>query len=354
MMLSRGFQDALQYLGGVKKYSAATLANYERTGNQFIAYLRGRGLDDAVKQFTSNNVQDFCTYLGGLGAQANTILNKLHGLSAMGRFLAKRKDGRGNMMLESNPTKGVERPETVETETKFLYPAELAQFLAAECPPWIAMAREVFLDTGIRLSEACEANVGDVQEIEGTVYLTIAVKGRRQRGAQPASIPLSAACAERIKDSLLARGMPLAEEPLLVDGLGLRWRRTQLGNAITTLGRWAGITRLQTSPHKLRHTANVIARQAVGPKGEKIDPLTRSKMLNHRSMKTLARYDHLVPGETARGRELQRIGMEQYLQGVREKAVVDGPLTLREKRAVEAELERLRHQVVPHPPLGGI
>lgn len=66
-----------------------------------------------------------------------------------------------------------------------------------------------------------------------------------------------------------------------------------------------------TNPHKLRHTANVIAPQSV------VDPLTRAKLRNHRSMKTLARYDHLVPGETARVREQQRRGMEAYLGAVK-------------------------------------
>jgi integrase len=81
--------------------------------------------------------------------------------------------------------------------------------------------------------------------------------------------------------------------------------------AMVRLGVAAGIRRVSTSPHKLRHTANVIARQSG------VDALTRAKMLNHRSMKTLARYDHLVPGETARGREQQRQGMEAYMRSSR-------------------------------------
>lgn len=320
MRLSKGFQDALQYYGSVKGYSRATLANYERTGHQFIAFLRSQGLDDSVKHFTSDAVMDWCSSMGALQppAKANTVLNKINGLSTMARFLMKRKDGKGKPVLAANPTKGFDRPSQVQVETKFLYPDELARFMRAETTPWASVARELFLDTGIRVAEACEANVGDVQEVNGSVYLTIAVKGRRQDGAQPASVPLSASCAETITQSLLARGMPMGEEPLLIDGLGLRWRPTQLGMQMHRLGLRAGIRRLSTSPHKLRHTANVIARQAG------VDALTRAKMLNHRSMKTLARYDHLVPGETARGREQQRQGMDAYL----------------------------RHGVVSHPPEG--
>lgn len=308
MRLSRGFQDGLQYLGGVKGYSRATLANYERTGHQFLAFLRGRKADDDVRNFTSDAVMDWASDLGARGARANTILNKLHGLSTLARYLMKRKDTRGKPLLAANPTQGFEHPTPTQTETKFLYPVELQAFLAAECAPCVALARELFIDTGLRVAEACEANVGDVQEIEGAVYLTLAVKGRRRQGEQTASIPLSAPCAEMVKDALLARGMPAEDEPLLIDLRGGRWNPTQLGMTMTRLGLRAGITRLSTSPHKLRHTANVVARQSG------IDALTRAKMLNHRSMKTLARYDHLVPGETAKGREQQRAGLAAYLR----------------------------------------
>lgn len=311
MLLSRGFRDALQYLGSVRGYSRATLTNYERTGNQFLAYLRQRQVDDSLRSFTSDMVLDFCSDLGARDVHANTILNKLHGLSTLARFLMKRKDSKGRPMLVGNPTQGFDHPEPVHTETKFLYPDELVAYLQAPASPEVALARELFIDTGIRCAEACEANVGDVQEIAGAVYLTIAVKGRRRPGQQPASIPLSAACAEHVKDALLKRGMPGPEEPLLVDGTGRRWKGTQLSMAMVRLGQRAGISRLSTSPHKLRHTANVVARQSG------VDAKTRAEMLNHRNMKTLARYDHLVPGETARGREQQRLGLEQYLQSGR-------------------------------------
>ena len=64
MQLSKGFQDALQYLGSVKGFSRATLTNYERTGLQFLAYLRNQGREDSVRSFTIDTVLDFATYLG--------------------------------------------------------------------------------------------------------------------------------------------------------------------------------------------------------------------------------------------------------------------------------------------------
>jgi len=71
---------------------------------------------------------------------------------------------------------------------------------------------------------------------------------------------------------------------------GQRFTVAELTCAFVRIGKKAGITRISTSPHRLRHTANVLARQAG------VDALTRARMLGHRSLRTLARYDHLVPG----------------------------------------------------------
>ncbi len=303
MTLSKSFEQCRQYLRGVRGYADSSLDNYERTWLQFLAYLRERGQSDEPRAFTSEAVMGFCDWLAGKGAVPNTILNKIHGLSTLARFLMKRTDGRGRPVLASNPTLGFERPKGNAVETKFLLPDELARFMAVDAPS-LALVRAVMLDTGLRCLEACEANVDDVVQLGEAHYLRLHVKGRRQAGAERATIPMSAPVAEAVTRSVLARG---AGEPLFPDARGRRFTRSQLTQAMIRLGRRAGITRITTSPHRLRHTANVIARQAG------VDPLTRASMLNHRSLRTLARYDHLVPGEVVKGREAQRAGLEKYL-----------------------------------------
>ncbi|MBZ5588652.1 MAG: tyrosine-type recombinase/integrase, partial [Acidobacteriia bacterium] len=174
-------------------------------------------------------------------------------------------------------------------------------------PAELVLPRLVLVDTGLRCGELCEANVGDLKDVAGAVYLTLRVKGRRQAGSQPVSVPLSATCAASVKAAIAARGPLDPGAPLFTDRHGRRFSRSQMTTAMIRLGQRAGITRVSTSPHKLRHTANVIARLSG------VDPLTRAAMLNHRSLKTLARYDHLVPGEVAKGREAQRQGLAVYL-----------------------------------------
>lgn len=307
-LLSGSFELCRQYLRGVQGYSDATLSNYERTWQQYLAYLRGQHLSDEVRHFTVETVMGFCDDLASRGAVPNTILNKMHGLSTLARFLMKRPGPGGRPLLAANPTLGFERPRGTTPETKYLYPAELQQFMGCPATSSLDLARRLFLDTGIRCLEAVEANVGDLRQMGGDWYLSIRVKGRRQKGGEPASIPVSPEIAEAIQETWPERD---ASAPLLsADGSGMRrWTRPQLTQAMIRLGQRAGITRLTASPHRIRHTTNVVARMSG------VDALTRAAMLNHRSMRTLARYDHLVPGETTKGRAQQQSFMAAYLQG---------------------------------------
>lgn len=94
---------------------------------------------------------------------------------------------------------------------------------------------------------------------------------------------------------------------LLVKGLGRRWTRTHLIETMTRVGKAAGIKRLSVSAHKLRHTANVLARVAG------IDPLTRSRMLTPSDPRAQARYDHLLPRETYQARLRQQEALQRYI-----------------------------------------
>lgn len=138
--------------------------------------------------------------------------------------------------------------------------------------------------------------------------LAVRMKGRKRSGAEPTRLPVSRELARILHDYLLARGMPGPVEPLLVDRRGSRWTRSGLTQLMQRIGLAAGIDRIVTSAHRLRHTANVLARYAG------IDPFSRSRLMGHASTRTLARYDHLVPGELAEARQRQRAALESYVK----------------------------------------
>jgi len=303
--LSRCFERCEQFLVGVRGYAPDTVANYQRTWGEFLRFVMDRGALNEARAFTAQNVQDYLAMLGRKGRHPNTMLNRLYGLATLARFMRQQRDGRGRPLLEEDPTKGFDRPREVKPATKFFRPDELQAWLAAPAYEGESLARALMVDTGVRCLEVCLANVRDLAQTANGWVLTIPVKGRRQAGAEPAVIPVSADVAEALTKACSARA---PEEPLIVDVKGKRFRRTQLTQAMIRLGRKAGIQRLSTSPHKARHTANVVARLAG------VDANVRAAMLNHRSMRTLARYDHLCPEETATGRAAMRRGYEAYLQ----------------------------------------
>lgn len=111
-----------------------------------------------------------------------------------------------------------------------------------------------------------------------------------------------------LHDYLLARGMPGPLEPLLVDRHGTRWGRSGLTQLMQRIGKAAGIERIVTSAHRLRHTANVLARYAG------IDPFSRSRLMGQRAPRPWPGTITWCPASSRRTRERQRAALESYVK----------------------------------------
>jgi site-specific recombinase XerD len=306
MTLSDAVHRCLQNLQLVQKRSPRTLSNYGRTMSQYQAYVQGRALSDDVRNFNTDTVSGFVDYLAEHGRGGSTIHNKIHGLSALKKYLSTKRDGRGKPILSENPCAGFERPDVIQPAVKFLEPEEFQRFLSAPANVSVALARDLLVDTWIRRLEAIEANAGDLKQVGDVVYLSLAVKGRRHGGEQRPSIPLSTEFAERLWQHLQSR-QSRSDDPLLLSSSGHRWKEGQLTCAMIRLGAKAGITRITTSPHVLRHTLATIAAT------EGVDRVTLAALLNHRGLQHVDRYTHLVPGRTAEVRENQGAMVRKYL-----------------------------------------
>jgi integrase/recombinase XerC len=309
MTLTEACRRCATHLDTYQKRSPATISNYSRTWAQFVAHLRGRGLADDPKHFTSENVMGFLEYLGAkpIEATGSTLANKLHALSALAKYMVGVKDGRGRVLLKENPTKSVARPKESKPETTYLRDKELEKFIDQPCASQVALVRKVLLFTWLRRMEAVEANVGDFFEENGGYFIRVKVKGRRQKGAEPATIPVDRSCADMLTDSLIARNMPDADEPLLVNLKGKRWTVSQMTQAMIRLGKKAGITRTTASPHRLRHTGATVAN------AEGVDMITLAALLNHSSTRHVARYAHAMPKRLAAVREQQAAMYSRYM-----------------------------------------
>lgn len=318
MTLSSMVSEALRYLGNVRNYAPTTVDSYQRSFDLFRHYLQARGLTDEIRHFTGDHVRGFDESLAAAGQKPSSRVIRLGALSTIAQTLMKLKTPRGKPYLTHNPARMFEWPTVDAAETKFLLPDELAAFLSVARPLRESIVRDVFLDTGARVSELCRLNVGDVITVAGATALATTVKGRRSR-LRKRHLPLSQPIASAMIEYLMARGISNPQDaahrdqPLFLTSTSERWKRTGLSSLMVRIGRQAGVSRFRVSAHKLRHTANVVARLARREDGAPLDRWTRSQLLSHANPSSLDRYEHLLPVELFEAREAQRAGLAKYL-----------------------------------------
>lgn len=295
------FADAFERSLRRGGYSSNTVTSYTYACRTFSTFLTTQGLNDEVRHFTGSLVKRYADELDVLGAKASTVTRYLSALSSLARFgmQTEIKNKPGRYLLDEDPTKRFQWPLAQEPETDYLHGDELAAILGLPLESHQAVARDLLIETGLRASELCGANIGDLQELSGHRVLRVITKGRRSRERKK-SVPLSDRLWAFLHETIPVARRVEPEAPIIVGERGQRLTRTAFGQMVARWGRDAGITRLRVHPHLFRHTAAVIAKLGA------IDSRTTSALLTHANSSTLRRYDHIVPGElhTARDRWL--------------------------------------------------
>jgi site-specific recombinase XerD len=150
-------------------------------------------------------------------------------------------------LIKRNPVEAAQRPRVPERTGTLGVSKERAQDL-------IRVAREagvretllvlLLLELGLRVSEACGADIEDVGE-QGR-HRVLAVRGKGQ-STKASLVPLNDALLEAIAAATKGR----TSGPLLMTSTGRRLTRQHAGKVIKKLGEQAGIPDLH--PHVLRH-----------------------------------------------------------------------------------------------------
>jgi site-specific recombinase XerD len=307
MRLTQLKSDCLAHLAALGR-AKGTLESYDTTFSQFIAYVTTvlRLTDDAA-HFNQERLIGFMAHLHQCGVSPNTIKARLSAMGAFARYGAIRKDHRRQPVVPVNPLVGLERPKGRKAPEKYLLPAELRAYLEVARPARVSIVRDVLVDTGLRVSELCAANVGGIRRLGAVTALAVVVKGGHSD-----EVPLSPAVAAGLRDWLArrekGRGVELLpEEPLFIDQHGLRYNRTGMAAMLARIGWAAGIRRFIVTPHVVRHTLELIRRRA------KIDPAVRSRLLTHTSYTSLTSYQHVMPEELDQARAAQISELQRYL-----------------------------------------
>jgi integrase len=310
-----------RFMGTRLGYSPRTMENYGTAYGQFIAYVIEKGAADDLRSFTDDNVEGFCQYLADRGVSANTIGSRMSALASLGRYLTMTKlPGRDVKYLPANPVLAVQRPQRTRVSRPYLRQDELGPMLALDAPVYEALARDIIMETGLRVSEVARLDIGDVEEYvppgetETRVRVWTVVKGKGRR-SERVQVSLPRALGERVLESIATRGGARQTDPLLLNRIQNRYTRTALSNMIARMGVRAGVSRVNVRPHIMRHTMNVIAEsEALTEDGYRgLSITTRARLLNHSDTSTLAKYDHQLPGRDRAARDAVRAGIDRYI-----------------------------------------
>lgn len=264
----------LRALAGANK-SVATIAAYRTDIRQFAAYLAETNLAiRAPGDVRKADLGEYLAHLGGRGLSGVTRARKLAALREYFRYLVDHE------LIAKSPAEGLETPKKERHGRTYLRPEEYAKLLAlAGGQPRDYAIFQVFLQTGVRVSELCALTLDDI-DLPGGLLRVRAGKGQASR-----DIPLEKKALQALKSYLRARGAsPYA-------ALFLNYRGEPLGERgvrklVARYCQAAGLTK-RVSPHAFRHSFATL-------KAEKhVSPYQLREWLGHRNLNTTQIYVHL-------------------------------------------------------------
>jgi integrase/recombinase XerD len=277
--------DFLAYLELERGLSRNTLSAYASDLAQLGEFLRGRGVAPLRAKHS-----DLAGFLSGLAVgdedhppvAATTLQRKAACLRSFYRHL--RREG----LIEHDPTTDLRGPPKTRTLPKVLTREQVARLLAQPkgTQPLALRDRallELMYACGLRISEACALQVGDVDLQEGMLRA-------RGKGAKERIVPVGRA-AVRALEVYLARGRPSlvgtrVEPRLFANHRGGALTRQGTYKIIQNHARGAGLDRKMT-PHTLRHSfaTHLLAGGC--------DLRSLQEMLGHADLSTTQIYTHL-------------------------------------------------------------
>jgi site-specific recombinase XerD len=217
------------------RYSGRTLDAYRHDLRTLFQWASDHGI--AVLEATRPLLELYRTSMEEHGLAASTIDRRLS--TACGFYRFAHIDGR----ISSNPAQYVRRPTVHPTERRGLDRGELGRFLfAAERLDHAHAALAVLLGlNGLRVSEACSANIEEMAIERGHRILRIVGKGNK-----PALIPLVPRTARTIDLAIGER----REGPILLRLDGERLDRRTAHQWVRSIGKRAQLGSVH--PHMLR------------------------------------------------------------------------------------------------------
>ncbi len=273
--------------------SAATRDAYARDVHEYLTWCLRRELDPLAVRLPE--VQMYAAELAetahpqtGRVLAANTRARKLAAVSSWYTFLVRAGT------IDANPARDVARPryDRSHSPTASVSGQQARGMLAASRryahrtldENAAAVVMRLLVDLGVRVSELCQATVGDLGTREGMRVLTVRMKGGTTR-----TRPLPSSAAAAIDRHLDTRSGLGDRDPLVITRAATRVSRHQVYRLVQRMAEQAGVPAPERiTPHAMRHTFNTLARES----GAALED--RRDALGHSSASITQLYDHVA------------------------------------------------------------
>jgi integrase/recombinase XerD len=269
--VEREIADFLAYLGSEKGLSPHTLAAYGRDLRSYANYSQGKKTEEVI----ADQIIEYFQTLKNRGIASSSLCRALVAIKVFFRFLKREK------IISNNPTVFLESPKMWQLIPEVLTIDEVGRFLEMPALETAIGARDkaifmVMYASGLRVSELCGLNLGDVSDDQ----VRVRGKGNKER-----VIPIASAAVAAV-DFYLTQVRTEGDGPLFLSSRGKRMDRVAVWERVKFYGKKAGISK-EISPHTLRHSfaTHLLENGA--------DLRVIQEMLGHSNIATTDRYTHV-------------------------------------------------------------
>ena len=271
--LEKGLATFLNALTG-KNRSAATIRAYATDISQFISFLHANN----VSIHTPAEVEkiDVMEFLSALAKRELTGIARARKMSAIREYF-RFLEGVG--VITKSPTTGIETPKREKNSRQFLRSDEYTKMLSlAGANPRDYAVLQVFLQTGIRVSELANLRIADIDFIKPSITV-------RGKGSVEREIALEKKGIHALKSYLAIRPESISTRVFL-NYQGEPISERGIRKLVVKYRKEAGITK-KASCHTLRHTFATY-------KAEKgVSAYQLQQWLGHANLNTTQIYVHL-------------------------------------------------------------
>lgn len=273
MILEKALAVFLDSLLG-KNRSAATLRAYRTDVLQFISFLHETNV--AITDPSDVGKVDVLEYLAALAKKGLTGVARARKVSAIREYFRFLE---GVDLIQKSPTAGIDTPKREKNTRQYLRSDEYTKMLSlAGANPRDYAILQVFLQTGIRVSELANLTINDVDFVKPAINV-------RGKGNVEREIELEKRGVQALKNYLAVRPESLSEA-IFLNYKGEPISERGIRKLVVKYRKSAGITK-RASCHTLRHTFATY-------KAEKgVSPFQLQQWLGHANLNTTQIYVHL-------------------------------------------------------------